>query len=152
MPLCPQLFTRGPTWYRARPLTVRTIGRLIQTYKYDTNAIISKHYLLTLWSSVFEKLTGSQLVKKFSAFLHNLKVYYRMHTCPPPVPIISQSNPVHIPHPTSLRSTLILSSHLRQVPLSKPCMHLSSIRATCPAHLILLDLLTRTIFGEGYRS
>ena len=28
----------------------------------------------------------------------------------------------------------------------------SSIRATCPAHLILLDFITRTILGEQYRS
>ena len=35
-----------------------------------------------------------------------------------------------------------------------PCISLSSspIRATCHAHLILLDLITRTILGEEYRS
>ena len=28
----------------------------------------------------------------------------------------------------------------------------SPIRATCPAHLILLDFITRTILGEEYKS
>ena len=41
-----------------------------------------------------------------------------------------------------------------QVSSSKPCTQLSSlpIRATCPAHLIHPDFITRTIFGEQCRS
>ena len=80
--------------------------------------------------------------------------------CPEP----QQSSPCP-PYLDSWRSNLILSSHLRLDPPSdllplglstKPCMHLSclphTLRATCPTHLIRLDLTTRIIFGEQYRS
>jgi hypothetical protein len=39
--------------------------------------------------------------------------YNRIYNSPPPAPILSEINPVYAPHQTSLRSILILSSHLR---------------------------------------
>jgi len=65
-------------------------------------------------------------------------------------------------NPTSLRPILLLSFHLCQIlqvvslPQVSPTKTLyasllSQIHAVCPAHLIL-DLITRIIFGEEYRA
>ena len=64
----------------------------------DVFMLADTTYLLTPWCRVLlEKLTGLQLVKKFPAFLWNPKVHYHTHKRPPPVPVLAQPNPVHIP-------------------------------------------------------
>ena len=67
-------------------------------------------------------------------------------TCPYPEP--DQSSP--FPHPTFLKSILILRPHLRLGLQSGlfPSGFLSPILATCPVHLMLLDVITLIIFGE----
>ena len=80
-------------------------------------------------------------------------------TCPYPEP--DQSSPC--PYHTSWRLVLILSCHLRldlpsvlfrSGPDTKTLYAplLSPIRATCLAHFILLDFITRIVFGEEYRT
>ena len=71
-------------------------------------------YLLTPWCRVLlEKLTGLQLVKKFPAF-HGTRKFITALASVRHLSL-SRASPIQsiYPHPTSWRSILILSTHLR---------------------------------------
>jgi hypothetical protein len=120
-------------------------------------------YLLTPRCRIlFEKLIVTQLFKKYPSFLWNPKVHYRVHTSPSLEPLLSQPNPVRPidPYLPKVHLNVILSSTpwsfqwslafelTNQSPINNFPL---PMRATCPAHLILLHLITLTIFGEEYR-
>ena len=128
-------------------------GMALSTYSEKTISLTKSffHYdnitfLLTQWSRVLlEKLTGPQLVKKFPAF-DETRRFITPFTTPPNSLSWARSIQSMPSHLISWTPILILSPHLRvDLPNSPPktlyAPLLSSVRATWPIHLILLDLI-----------
>jgi hypothetical protein len=149
VPRVPNLGMKRPTCVHGVVLSLNT--ETILTYLF-THSLHGVGYYL-------KRRLSLSLSKNILLSLWKPKVHYRVHKSPPLDPIPSQLNPVRPSIPVSLRSSLMLSSHLRlglssgilpsgiptktlQTPLPSP-MH-----ATSPAHLILLDLINLTIFDE----
>ena len=167
--VCPSVFTK----FKKRFAIVRALQNLISELLHSatksglpklTAVSLLLTYLLTPWCRVLlEKLTGLQLVKKFPAF-HGTR---RSITALTSVRHLSLSwaRPIQsiYPPPTSCRSILILSTHLRlglptglfpsgfptktlYTPLSSPILLSITIKQISPSHefLLLNSLLNLT--------
>ena len=114
-------------------------------------------YLLSPWCRVLEKLTGLQLVKKFPAF-HGTRRFITALTKVPHFSL-SWASPIQsiYPHPTSCKSILILSTHLRLglpsdlLPSGFPTKNILVVQTTIN-HNLTLSYLTISSNIETTRS
>ena len=107
-----------------------------------------------------EKLIFLQLVNKFPNFMESKSLLPYLH-----VPILCQINPVHAPLPTNPyleKSFYVIlpspprfstsSLAFRFLHKNPACHSPLQIRATCPTHLIIFNLIDRIILQYRPRS
>jgi len=113
----------SPSWEANWFAASQGIFRILWNPKVH-NAFTSARHLSLSWASSFQSLSPTY---------HFLKFY--LNTVFPSTPVSPQwSLSPRFPHQNPVHDSPI------------------PIRATCPAHLILLDFITPTILGEDYRT
>jgi hypothetical protein len=121
----------------------------------------SSFHKLSPWSTILlQKLIVTQIVKKFPEFYWTW-MFITASTRTPNCPYHDRDQSSSRPHPSFWRSILKSPSHLGlglpsglsfRSPNNLYAPHLSPIRATGPDHLILINLITKIIFGEEHTS
>jgi len=145
-------------------LVVRSLGYCMSKYSVIITPVKmqSTWHQISPWSTLLlEKLTVPQLVKKFPAF-YGARGFSTAFTSARQLSLSwARSVQSMHPHYTSWRRILMLSSflylRLPSGPFLTPTKTLYAPllfpkRATFPAHLVLLDLITGIIFREEYKS
>jgi len=115
---------------KARELTPLVYNHSTSLNHSPAPSLTVRTYLLTHslhGAEYYLKHYHSTYKKNILLSLWNMKVHHHVHKCLPSDPILNQLNPVHL---ISLRSSLMLSSHL--------CLGL-------PSDLLLLGLPTKTL-------
>ena len=147
-----QLANKRPTCYGNQ--------RFITIFPTSHHSSLSSARSVQFLIHLTEQSPSWEASQEIPLIVWNPKVHYRAPKSPPLVPILSQNNSVNAPTPHLEYSfNIILPStpgsskcflSLR-FPHQNPVYVSPPICATCPAHLIVLDLITRTILDEEYR-